>query len=170
MVLDFRLCDFELSAGRHSGLGCVVRTKLARDAFNQDPLEVICKVADVIHTPESCAALRHESKMYAALRNLQGSVIPTLYGYYEVWSILHMLALEPVGDAVSEDCVISKTLRNKMKAALNRIHSAGYIHGDIARRNFCERGDKIFIVDLERSRRSKGDWEKTAEMQLIDDL
>jgi tRNA A-37 threonylcarbamoyl transferase component Bud32 len=93
-----------------------------------------------------------------------------MYGYYKVWGILHMLALEPVGDAISEDRVISKTLRRKMKAALGHIHSAGYIHRDIAWRNFCERGDNIFIVDLKRSWRSTGNWEKTAEMQLMSNL
>jgi hypothetical protein len=84
LMLDFRLCDFELSAGRHSGFGCVVRTKLAWDVFNQAPLEVICKVADIIHSPDACTALQDESKIYAALRNLQGIVIPTLYGPYNV--------------------------------------------------------------------------------------
>jgi hypothetical protein len=162
LTLDFHLCDFELSTGR------VVRTKLLRS--NKAPLEVMCKVADAIHSPNARTALEDESRMYAALQSLQGAVIPTLYGYYEVWGILHMLALEPVGDAISENRVISKTLRNKMKSALGRIHAAGYIHGDIARRNFCEKGNKIFIVDLERSRRSRGPLEKAAEMQLIDEF
>jgi tRNA A-37 threonylcarbamoyl transferase component Bud32 len=130
----------------------------------------MCKIADVIHTPDARIALQDEAKMYAALRSLQGTVIPKLYGYYEVWGILHMLALEPVGKVISEDRVITTTLRGKMKAALARIHSAGYIHGDIARRNFCQRRNSIFIVDLEWSRRSKGKWETRNEMQLIDQL
>jgi tRNA A-37 threonylcarbamoyl transferase component Bud32 len=108
--------------------------------------------------------------MYAALRDLQGDAIPKLYGYYGVWGILHILALEPVGHAISEDRVITTTLRDKIKSALGRIHSAGYIHGDVARRNFCERDNKIFVVDLELSRQSKGDWEKAEEMQSIDEF
>jgi tRNA A-37 threonylcarbamoyl transferase component Bud32 len=36
-----------------------------------------------------------------------------------------------------------------MKTALARIHSAGYVHGDIARRNFCKKADVVFLVDLE---------------------
>ena len=36
-----------------------------------------------------------------------------------------------------------------MKSALARIHSAGYVHGDIARRNFCKKDDMVFLVDLE---------------------
>ena len=34
-----------------------------------------------------------------------------------------------------------------MRSALARIHAAGYVHGDIARRNL--RGDMVFLVDLE---------------------
>lgn len=39
----------------------------------------------------------------------------------------------------------------KMKAVLLRIHNAGFVHGDIARRNFhrMDRGD-VFLVDFER--------------------
>lgn len=59
-------------------------------------------------------------------------------------------------------------MRQKMKSAVSRIHTAGYVHGDIARRNFCERGNKIFLVDLEACRRSSSQNEKDAERQLID--
>ena len=83
---------------------------------------------------------------------------------------MHVLALEPVGEAVPEDGEITTALRDKMKSALAQVHAAGDNHGDIARRNFCERGDKIFIVDLEWSRRSKGEWEKTKEMESMDYL
>lgn len=37
----------------------------------------------------------------------------------------------------------------RMKTALARIHSAGYVHGDIARRKFCKKGKVVFLVDLE---------------------
>jgi len=37
----------------------------------------------------------------------------------------------------------------KMKSALVRIHSAGYVHGDITRRNFCKKINVVFLVDLE---------------------
>ena len=76
-------------------------------------------------------------------------MIPTLYGFYHVWGILRLLALESIGNAIPEDEEISLGLRNKKKAALRRIHDAGFVHGDVARRNFCrtERG-KVFLVDL----------------------
>ena len=35
-----------------------------------------------------------------------------------------------------------------MKSALARIHSVGYVHGDIARRNFCKKAN-VVLVDLE---------------------
>ena len=63
-------------------------------------------------------------------------MIPTLYGFYQIWGILHLLALEPVGDAIGEDEPIDETLREKMRDALRCVHNAGFVHGDIARRNF----------------------------------
>jgi tRNA A-37 threonylcarbamoyl transferase component Bud32 len=56
-----------------------------------------------------------------------------------------------------------------MKAALQRIHNAGFIHGDIARRNFCktDSGD-IFLVDLETFQRSWKSSELADEMDQVD--
>jgi len=63
-----------------------------------------------------------------------------------VWGILQFLALELVGDAIPEDEKFDQTLRMKMKAALQRIHDAGFVHGDIARRNFCRtEGGDVFL-------------------------
>jgi tRNA A-37 threonylcarbamoyl transferase component Bud32 len=44
---------------------------------------------------------------------------------------------------------IDVEVKMQMKSALGCIHSAGYVHGDIARHNFCKRGKRIFLVDLE---------------------
>jgi hypothetical protein len=169
--LDFRLCDFEFSTIRRSSLGCVVHTNLLQDSLNKGPLPSMCKIVDIDSNPHGRSTLNDEAQAYAALQPLQGKVIPKLYGYYNVWGILHVLALEPVGVAFPNDLVISAKLRKKMKKALHKIHSAGYLHGDIARRNFCQRdNNKVFMVDLERSRRSSSDAEKADEMDLIDSL
>ena len=62
---------------------------------------------------------------------------------------MRLLALEDVGTAIPEDGPIDTLTSKKMKFALARIHSAGYVHGDIARRNFCKKANVIFLVDLE---------------------
>jgi tRNA A-37 threonylcarbamoyl transferase component Bud32 len=123
-----------------------------------------------MQNPNSGDALKAEMRMYASLKHLQGRVIPTLHGYYEVWGILHLLALEPVGHAISEDRIIIDALRHKMKAALRRIHAAGYLHGDISRRNFCKKGDKVFMIDLEQPRVYNSVSERLVEEQLVDSL
>jgi hypothetical protein len=97
--LDFRLCDFQLSSAREPTLGCVVCTNLLRDALNKAPLLAMCKAVDAVRDSTARNALEGESCVYAALEKLQGEVIPRVYGYYNVWGILHLLALEPVGDA-----------------------------------------------------------------------
>jgi hypothetical protein len=168
--LDFRLCKFELSSARHSELGWVVRAELLQDAHNKPPLAAMCKIMDVAHNPAASSALEGEARAYAALHTLQGKVIPRLYGYYEVWGILHVLALQPVGDALLEEGVIAPRLREKMKSALRRIHSAGHVHGDIARRNFCVKDGVVYLVDLEMSRVTGSQVEKQAEIQEIDML
>jgi tRNA A-37 threonylcarbamoyl transferase component Bud32 len=105
---------------------------------------------------------------------LQGEVIPKFYGFYQVWGILRLLALEPVGDAISEDETIDEELRLRMKTALGHIHKAGYIHGDIARRKFCRKKSgektKVFLVDLEMCRRAEGPMELQNEMSQVDGL
>jgi hypothetical protein len=81
---------------------------------------------------------------------------PTLYGYYEVWGILRLLAMQPVGDVILEDEEIDRTLRAKMKVVVQRIHDARYVHADITRRNFWRTESvNIFLVDLERCRAAK---------------
>ena len=77
--------------------------------------------------------------------------------------ILHFLALEPVGNAISEDDLqIGQALRMKMKASLQRIHDAGFIHGDVAR--------TFFSVDLEECRRSRNRSKLGDEMSEVDRL
>ena len=97
-------------------------------------------------------------------------MIPKLYGFYKVWGILKLLALEPVGSAISDDEQIDARLRKKMKAALQHIHDAGFVHGDVARRNFCKRRGHIFLVDLESCRPSGNLSELNDEMNLLDRL
>lgn len=64
--------------------------------------------------------IHYEARAYSALKGLIPAV--TLYGFYDVWGILIFLALEHVGNAISEDEQITRMLRIKMKAALCCIH------------------------------------------------
>lgn len=79
--------------------------------------------------------------------------------------------MEPVGKAIPEDEEIDQTLRMKMKATLEGIHNAGFVHGDVVRRNFCRtEGGKIFLVDLETCRRAENPSELGDEMNKVDRL
>ncbi len=99
---------------------------------------------------------------------LQGVAIPRVFGFYSVWGILHVLALEPVGESIQSQ-QLTPGLRQKMKAALGHIHEAGYVHGDISLGNFCRRdGGMVFIVDLEKCRQSTNKSEMDEEEILID--
>jgi len=149
--LDFRLCRFDLSSARRRASGCIVNGRLLSGFVGKRDLRVVFKVVDASRYPDTASRLEDEAGAYAALEGLQGKVIPKLYGFYEVWGILHLLALEPVGDAIPHDAEINQTLLGKMEDALQYIHNAGFVHGDIARRNFCRtQSNKVFLVDLER--------------------
>lgn len=56
-----------------------------------------------------------------------------------------------------------------MKSALARIHSEGYVHRDIARRNFCKKDNVVYLVDLETLARGSS-HERAAELASIDAL
>jgi hypothetical protein len=171
LTLDFRLCRFDPSSARRGAMGCVVNTQFLAPSVGKRDLQVVCKVVDILRYPIAANWLDDEVRAYAALRNLQGKVIPTLYGFYEIWGVLRFLALEPVGNAISEDEKITRTLRKNMKAALQCIHDAGFVHGDVARRNFCrtESGD-VLLVDLERCKRFRKRSQLSDEMDEVDGL
>lgn len=168
--LDFRLCRFHVSSARHGANGCVVDGRLIRPSIGKFDLDVIFKIVDVMCYPDAAASLGAEARAYASLQGLQGAVIPKLYGFYSVWGILTLLALQPVGNSIPEDEAINVKLRRKMREALQRIHDAGFVHGDIARRNFCKMGGSIFLVDLERCVRSQNQSQLDGEMDQVDRL
>lgn len=170
LPLHFRLCRFDLSSTRIGNSGCVVSAQLLRPPPSKNPLHVVCKTVDVLRYPDMGELLENEASAYAALVHLQGQAIPTVYGFYDIWGILRLLALEPVGNPISEDEKINQTLRMKMKAALRRIHDAGFIHGDITRQNFCIMDGKVFLVDLETCQPFQERSELEIEMEQVDAL
>jgi hypothetical protein len=172
-ALDYRLCLFDLSTACHGQNGCVVETRLVLPprmlGSNIRTCKAICKIVDATHYPDAVELLDAEVLAYAALITLQGKVIPKFYGSYVVWGILRLIALQPVGQAITENEAINQQLREKMKKALRRIHDASYVHGDVARRNFCRtESGCIFLVDLERCRLATNQAEFLTEMNIID--
>jgi hypothetical protein len=150
LPLDPRLCHFHRTSVRHAPRrGCTVRATLVRGVFAGGNLNVFCKIVDLFQRRDSIDALDMEVRNYATLQNLQGTVIPRVHGYYDVWGLLRLLALEDVGTTILENGPIDTQTRKMMKSALARIHSVGYVHGDIARRNFCKKANMVFLVDLE---------------------
>jgi hypothetical protein len=172
LPLDFRLCDFILSSARSTETGCIVLTELCQESLGRPPLQVVCKIVDALRYPTPSSMLQTEANNYAALYPLQGVAIPRVCGFYSVWGILHVLVLEPVGEPIQrQQLELTPGLCQKMKAALGRIHEAGYVHGDISLGNFCERGDgMVFVVDLENCQPSVDSSEMDAKETLIDHL
>jgi hypothetical protein len=171
LPLDIRLCIFDRSTRRVATVsgGCVVPAQFLGPSDRK--FSVVCKVVDIMRYPEAGVFLRNEARAYAALKGLQGREIPKFHGFYEIWGILRLLALEPVGNAIPEDENIDQGLRVKMRATLRHIHEVGYIHGDIARQNFCRTKEgEVVLVDLETCRRAQNLAELDGEMCQVDGL
>ncbi|KAF5375519.1 hypothetical protein D9615_009168 [Tricholomella constricta] len=167
LPLDPRLCHFDRTSVRHAPQrGCTVRATLARGVLAGGSLDVFCKVVDLFQRKDSIYALDREVRNYATLHNLQGEVIPRVRGYYDIWGLLRVLALEDVGTAIPETWPLDTQTRRKMTSALARIHSKGYVHGDIARRNFCKKDNVVYLVDLETLAPGSSD-ERAAELSSI---
>ena len=166
LPLDPRLCHFDRSAVRHSARGYTLKAKLLR-VMPANSLNVFCKAVDLFQSGSLIDMLNMEVRNYATLQDLQSMVIPRVYGYYDVWGLMRLVALEDVGSAISEVREIDNRTKLLMKSALARIHSKGYVHGDIARRNFCMRENKVFVVDLETLRKGSH-LEMRAELDEID--
>jgi hypothetical protein len=101
--LDFQLCDFQVSTAPFSSGLC----SAYEFALDKAPLASMCKVVDIARNSHGRSILEDEAQVYAALHQLQGEVVPKLYGCHNVWGILHVLALEPMGVAIPNDTVIS---------------------------------------------------------------
>jgi hypothetical protein len=164
--LDYRLCHFDLTTLRRGRNSCVLNA-----GTTSTDLEFKAKLVDISGPDFIADALAREVAAYATLNLLQGSVIPRVYGYFEVWGMLRMLALEDVGDDIDglypNGAPIPPNIRAGMMNVLKRLHSAGFLHGDIARRNFCVKNGEFYILDLEDTVRSDVLSERKAEMLAL---
>jgi len=162
--LDPHLCRFDRSFVRHTPQrGFTVKATLMRGGVFTADLPVFCKIIDLAQRGDYLGMLDTEMQNYAMLQHLQGQVIPRVRGYYNVWGLLRLFALEDVGTAIPASSPIGDTTRRRMSSALARIHAEGYVHGDLERRNFCKTGTTVFLVDLENLKRGTPD-EMAAEL------
>jgi hypothetical protein len=170
--LDFRLCRFDLSSARNRAIGCVVNGRLISVSVGKSDLRVVFKVVDKLRYPDAASTLEDEASAYASLEDLQGKVIPKLYGFYEVWGILRLLALEPVGDAISQDGYIDQTLLGKMqRARCSAFTTLGLSMAILHVVIFVGRKrDGILLVDLERCHAANDSSEIEDEMAEVERL
>jgi hypothetical protein len=91
--VDFRLCRVDLSSALRGAMGCVVNTRLLAPSVGVRELQVVCKVVDILSYSDAANLLSGEARAYVALQDLQGEVIPTLYGFYEFLGILRNLSV-----------------------------------------------------------------------------
>ncbi|PBL04278.1 hypothetical protein ARMGADRAFT_905691, partial [Armillaria gallica] len=116
------------------------------------PTMVIIKMS---HTEEEFSRLQQEAKVYDKnLRNLQGTVVPKCYGLFATNN-----RGTKTGCLVLEYCATAKILsldeyRQNVRAAVNKIHQAGIIHGGVGcSSHILSTRDGVRIIDFANARR-----------------
>lgn len=86
--------------------------------------------------PEALASLQKELDIYGDLRTLQGIVIPKLLAFGTlVNGAMAFLATSWEDGHELGEMESDKNLLIKVKAAYQKLHEAGVLHNDVARRN-----------------------------------
>ncbi|KIM84180.1 hypothetical protein PILCRDRAFT_6462 [Piloderma croceum F 1598] len=131
--------------------------------------EFKAKVVDITGPDFIRDVLTEEVAVYAALNRLQGSVIPRVYGYFELWGMLALKDVsEAVGDMYPKGTTIPPNVKACMIAALKQIYSPDFLHDDIA--HFCVKNEVVYILDLEDAVRSDVLSKHMADHQALDAL
>ncbi|KAK3822371.1 MAG: hypothetical protein J3R72DRAFT_459113 [Linnemannia gamsii] len=116
--------------------------------------DVVVKKADVWNQHLVADELKHEAKVYEALRTLQGRYVPELKLAGVADGMEMILATELAGTDLS-DRRLDASDRNKIRDALSAIHNLGILHGDIRPENITTKRDdqnsQFFFIDFGRS-------------------
>ncbi|GBG35130.1 Protein kinase, putative, partial [Hondaea fermentalgiana] len=132
-----------------------------------------------LHAKSANRELLHEAQVYGELEHLQGGVLPklVLHGQDAFFALRGVLttqegvALSAGGSKVAERISLSgglATLTNKIEGALSALHTAGYLHGDVALRNIVinSSGD-VKLIDLGRASKLLSPGEASDELKIV---
>ena len=111
------------------------------------------------------ALLRNEVKVYQELYSLQGSVMPRVMAYIRLWDIFDVLVLDTLGEPVTDWNPFTKQQARKL---LLKIHDSGFLHGDVAPRNFIWTEKGLRVIDFGLSHPNANDTSKQHELLSVD--
>ncbi|CAK9780213.1 hypothetical protein CC85DRAFT_283370 [Cutaneotrichosporon oleaginosum] len=117
--------------------------------------------------PDRRAAMEREARLYTALQGLQGSVVPRFYGlwrgtcpskspYRPDYELL-VMAVEDVGESLQakvRDWAQAKEYADAIRAAYDKLHTAGIVHNDVNLCNIMVSGPRLSLVDFEGALRT----------------
>ncbi|KAK6329904.1 hypothetical protein TWF718_003331 [Orbilia javanica] len=119
-----------------------------------------------INTNIKKKAADQEIEAYQKLKSLQGSYIPKLYAAGTYMKSLRVLILEHCGKAASPDCV-DVDFWAQARKAVQALHKAGAVHGDIKLDNFTISTLGARLIDLGLCRQGT-DRERAEELRDSD--
>ena len=105
------------------------------------------------------------------LEQLQGKTVPRMFFYNEVVNGIEVLITEYCGESLAnweKERKLSIIHKSNAIAALDSIHDAGILHGDVALKNFvCKKGtNKVFVIDFGFSSK-KEDYESEEKWKKL---
>ncbi|KAG0095046.1 hypothetical protein BGZ93_006400 [Podila epicladia] len=134
---------------------------------------VVVKKCDIWNQGPVVEELKHEARVYQALRTIQGRYIPELRIAGVANGMEMMLVTDFAGTDVSQER-LDESDQKKIKAALSAIHDLGVIHGDIRSQNILVQRDdpngRFYFVDFGMSRITANKTELNWEMDVLDSL
>jgi hypothetical protein len=127
--------------------------------------DVIFKAVDCYNSKAWLRELEKEVENYRLLEKLQGNVIPKFLGYFNKGGLLQLIAVEKCGVGVT---TVTEKDKEAMKDLLRKLHAEGFVHGDVALRNFVkDSSGKWRLIDLGRAKVTS---DEEARKQDYDDL
>ena len=124
------------------------------------------KIGDLSRDPELLGELRHEVRVYEALRDLQGERIPRVcfYGDYE---FNHFVVGFSLCGSVPKR--LTQEQKDFLVETLNMVHDRGFLHGDIRKENILvDESGRAYLIDFGFAEKLVTEKERQRELEYLE--
>eukprot|EP00635_Sarcinochrysidales_sp_CCMP3193_P000610 CAMPEP_0118893616 /NCGR_PEP_ID=MMETSP1166-20130328/2755_1 /TAXON_ID=1104430 /ORGANISM="Chrysoreinhardia sp, Strain CCMP3193" /LENGTH=556 /DNA_ID=CAMNT_0006832445 /DNA_START=20 /DNA_END=1690 /DNA_ORIENTATION=+ len=128
--------------------------------------DCVVKLVDAVKERRGLENLRKEAKNYHILHNLCGVSIPHLVFAADLNMGRYGIATTYAGRTLDRDpSLLTHNVYQQTVSAIQTLHKAGYLHGDVAPRNIAVKNGIVLLIDLGSARRSDDPAEFALELQ-----
>lgn len=110
--------------------------------------------------------LLNEASVYEYLEGKELNIVPIRYVFGDVMGFLKVLALEPVGRAITSSDLSDDNIF-KIKTCINVLHHHKLLHGDIRMENFCiDEAERIRVINFGKTKLYARLYDTSAQKEL----